>query len=623
MCGICGIAGLTNQQESSLVIRRMNNALSHRGPDAEGYYIKEQVAFGHRRLSIIDLSVYANQPFTEPTGRWALVFNGEIYNYKEVRDQLPQYHFTTSSDTEVILAAYIQWGPSCLEKFRGMFAFALWDEQEKKLFIARDRLGVKPLYYYCKEGHFLFASEIRSVLSSNLVKRQLNKQSLADYLKYQSIITPFTLIEGIFQLPAGHYLYYSDGKVEITRYWNLAEASRAQTEDTVTDVKKNIRHLLYQSVERRLVSDVPVGAFLSGGIDSTAVVAIMAQVSKEKPIAFTIGFKEKKYDETPYAEMVAKKYKVLHHKITLEPDDFLQELTHGLDAMDTPSGDGINTYVVSKAIRQSGIKVALSGVGGDELFIGYPVFDQFKKLQAAKSLFNHTRFLRKAFSALIPGGNQRRDRIKSLLQSPDTSIAHIYPLLRQIQTNANLDSLTNLPKTFSRNGSLEKLLEANAGKMNAFDPYGQVTMGEYLGYTQHVLLKDTDQMSMAVALEIREPFFDHDLVEYVTGLPDAVKGTAYPKQLLVESLQPLVPEEIVFRKKQGFVLPYDVWMRNELKDFCAAKIKQLAARSYFNGRKLTAYWQNFVQGKADIRWADIWIFIVLEHWLEKNNISTD
>lgn len=621
MCGISGIVGLGNRQESEKLIRVMNDALSHRGPDAEGFYVEDHMALGHRRLSIIDLSTAANQPFTDPSGRFILVFNGEIYNYQEVRNELSNYPFRTHSDTEVILAAYIQWGPSCLSKLKGMFAFALWDKTDKKLFIARDRFGVKPLYYYAKDGYFLFSSEIRSLLSSGLVPRKLNKQALSDYLKYQSVITPYTLVENILQLPAGHYMIHSEHDLVIRKYWDLTDVVPLPDDQGADKVMGNVKDLLFQSVERRLVSDVPVGAFLSGGIDSSAIVAIMAQVSRQKPVAFTIGFDEKEYDETAYAELIAKKYDVTHHKVKLRPDDFLDELPHALAAMDTPSGDGINTYVVSKAIRKNGIKVALSGVGGDELFVGYPIFHQFKKLQGYQKLFKYSSLLRKPLSKLLPSGNQKKDRIKAILELPDISIAAIYPLLRQIQTKAQINQLTKMNGLSDDPGTLEKFLSENLDKINVFDTYSQVSIADYYGYTQHVLLKDTDQMSMAVALEIREPFFDHDLAEYVISLPDVYKGIAYPKQLLVESLKPLVPDEVVFRKKQGFVLPYDVWMRNELKSFCSDKIRNLAGRDYFNGPNLTAYWQDFVDGKSNIRWADMWILIVLENWLQANGIE--
>ncbi len=621
MCGISGIIGLSNRQESDRIIRAMNDALSHRGPDAEGFYVEDKMALGHRRLSIIDLSTAANQPFFDPTGRYVLVFNGEIYNYQDIRTELTGYPFRTNSDTEVILAAYIQWGPDCLSKLKGMFAFALWDKTERKLFIARDRFGVKPLYYYHQDGYFLFSSEIRSLLSSKLIPRKLNKQALSDYLKYQSVITPFTLVEHIKQLPAGHYMLYSSTDLMIRKYWDITEVTPLKGGQDPEVVKKSVRDLLFQSVERRLVSDVPVGAFLSGGIDSSAIVAIMSKVSRQKPVAFTVGFDEKEYDETAYAELIAKKYDVTHHKVKLRPDDFLHELPHALDALDTPSGDGINTYVVSKAIRQSGIKVALSGVGGDELFVGYPIFHQFKKLQKFQTLFRSTSLLRKILAGIIPAGNQKDDRIKAILSSRDVSIASVYPLLRQIQTNAQIRQLTGLNDRPEQHGTLEKHLIENIGRLKAFDAYSQVSIADYWGYTQHVLLKDTDQMSMAVALEIREPFFDHDLVEYVVSLPDSCKGIAYPKQLLVESLKPLVPDEVVFRKKQGFVLPYDVWMRNELKTFCDDKIRSLASRDYFNGPKLSSYWQDFLENKSKIRWADMWILIVLENWLQANGIE--
>lgn len=621
MCGINGIIGNSDQQASGEAVRRMCQAMAHRGPDAEGIFVDDEVALGHRRLSIIDLSTAANQPFSDPSGRYVLVFNGEIYNFREIRDELKGTGFLTSSDTEVVLHAYLRWGPDCLSRFRGMFAFAVWDRSEKTLFFARDRFGVKPLYYHVEGSRVLFASEIRSLLNSGLIPRKLSRQALLDYLQHQSAITPLTLVEGILQFPAGHYGFIRNGKLTLHEYWDPSRVQIGEGSQDPAEVRKNIRDLLFRSVERRLVSDVPVGAFLSGGIDSSAVVAMMASVSSTKPMAFTVGFDEKKYDESAYAELVARKYNVAHEKVLLRPDHFLEELPDALRAMDTPSGDGINTYIVSKAIRKTGIKVALSGIGGDELFVGYPIFGQFKKLHGLNGIFTRTALIRKGLAALLPGNNQRMERIKALLKSPSTDISHVYPLLRQIQTDSQIGRLLNVSPEDRPEGTLEALLRSRQKELGKYGDYSQMSMADYLGYTQHVLLKDADQMSMAVSLEIREPFFDHDLVEYVLGLPDDMKGTRYPKQLMVESLAPLIPDEVVHRKKQGFVLPYDVWMRNELSSFCHEKITALSSRVHFRKEPLLAYWDDFLRGNARIRWTDIWIFVVLENWLSEHGVE--
>jgi len=619
MCGLCGIIGEMDSRRRTESIRGMNGSMAHRGPNASGFYEGKGIALGHRRLSIIDLSEASNQPFADATGRYQLVFNGEIYNYMEIRSELNDYSFTTLSDTEVILAAYMKWGSACVSRLQGMFAFAIWDAVESRLFMARDRFGVKPLYYYQQDGLLLIASEIRALLASGLVPRKIESLALEDYLKYQSVITPLTLVKGVMQLPAAHNADFRAGRLTVSRYWDITSAPQDRHDDIVV-ARRKIRDLLFASVEKRLVSDVPIGAFLSGGIDSTAVVAIMSKVSKKKPVAFTIGFKEKEYDETPYADLVASAYGVQHTKVMLEADDFLQDLPTALNALDTPSGDGLNTFTVAKAIRQSGITVALTGVGGDELFAGYPIFRQYSRLHGLDGIFRTLAPIRHSLAMVIPDRDHRTQRLKQLLLSSSTDIAEIYPLLRQIQTPVMVRRLLK-ESSNAVYGSLEKILASQQPSVGAFAPYSQVSISEYMGYTQHVLLKDTDQMSMAVSLEAREPFFDTELVEYVIGLPDEFKKGAYPKSLMVDALSPLIPEQIVHRKKMGFVLPYDRWIRKELKNFGDERIQSLCARDHFHADRIRSYWNDYQANRRKIRWPDIWILLVLSHWLDAHGME--
>lgn len=619
MCGIAGIVDHSRHYDLPELIRLVNDEMQHRGPDAAALFVEDEAALGHRRLSIIDLSEAANQPFHDDTGRYVIVFNGEIYNFQDVKRQLPDYPFRTSSDTEVVIAAFAKWGPACLDLLKGMFALAIWDRVEKTLFLARDRFGVKPLYYYRDGGLLIFASEIRAILASKLVPRKVNRPALAEYLRFQSFTAPVTLVEDILQLPAGTHMTWKQGQIEQKVYWDVTRRKQEIAERTLPEIHRRIRELLYASVERRLVSDVPLGAFLSGGIDSGAIVAIMSQVNKKTTNAFTVGFEEKEYDELPYAEIVAKKFGVQHNKVLLRADDFLNKLPFALNAMDTPSGDGPNTYVVAEAIRKSGITVALSGVGGDELFAGYPIFRQFQSVKGRG--FDATRLLRKGLAAVLPSADPKWAKWKGLLEAGSSRIADIYPVLRQIQNPHTIRRFLPAQPASPASGPMERLLKDKQPCMEQFGLLSQVSMADYLGYTQSVLLKDTDQMSMAVSLEVREPFFDHDLVEYVLNVPDNSKQPLFPKKLLVDSLAGLLPDEIVFRKKQGFVLPYDIWLRNELRAFCADRINRLSERGLFSSRALKTYWDDYVIKKPGIRSTDIWIFVTLEHWLEKNGVS--
>ena len=621
MCGIAGIVFRGPGQTSAGITERMCSAMSHRGPDDESFFHDEFVSLGHRRLSIIDLSSAANQPFFDVSERYVMVYNGEIYNFREIKNELPDYPFRTSSDTEVLIAAFIKWGPESISKFKGMFAFAVWDRQDKELFIFRDRLGVKPLYYYTDEGVFCFASELRAVMASGLVKKiDLDRKATADFFSFQSFGYPDSPVSAIKQLEAGSYVKIKNGHVEKTVYWTLTgNKPNFDFNDTIA-VKKHIRELLRDSVSRRLVSDVPVGAFLSGGIDSSTVVGLMAEVSPAKPATFNISFSESEFDESKYARVVADKFNTEHTTIPLKPEIFLEELENALNSMDVPSADGINTYVVSKAIRQAGITVALSGVGGDELFAGYPFFKQYTDLHKREKLFNNSGFIRRGFANVLEKTKSGKyHRIAEILSADHVSIEQIYPVFRRILSRELIRDLTKLD-TNHRSGIEENLMNF-AGEFSELPLLSQVSAAEYLGYTQQTLLKDTDQMSMAVSLEVREPFFDHDLIEFLLAVPDHIKYPKFPKSLLVESVSPLLPDEIVHRKKQGFLFPWELWMRRELKSFCEKQIAGLSARQFINGKELQAYWKRFLNNDPSVRWTELWLFIVLGYWLDKNHID--
>jgi asparagine synthase (glutamine-hydrolysing) len=603
------------------VIQGMTDAMRHRGPDSAGFFVESPIGLGHRRLSIIDLSSAANQPFIDHSGRYAMVFNGEMYNYEEVKRQIPEYPFVTTSDTEVLMAAFIKWGTDCLRLFRGMYAFAIWDRQEKELYMARDRMGVKPFYYFLKDDLFIFASEIRSILGTKQVQGKLDHAALLEYFSYQSVTGCCSIISGIRQLEAGTWMKVTKDGIEKKTYWDLTrEITPADYSDTKT-VQARIRELMLQSVQRRLVSDVPVGAFLSGGIDSSAVVGLMAEASTARPNTFNIYFEEKEYDESAYADIIAEKFNTIHTRILLKPSVFLDELHNALQAMDTPSGDGINTYVVSKAIREQGMTVALSGVGGDELFAGYPFFNQFLQLQKNNALWKTPLPLRRAMAAFLPAMNGKKGRMRQLLFAPSPAIDQVYPVFRQLLSPALLRELTSLMTSEKVITTLQQELERKGDDLKRLPLLSQVSVAEYLGYTQHTLLKDTDQMSMAVSLEVREPFFDQDLVQYIIGVPDRLKKPVYSKSLLVESLKPLLPDEIVFRKKQGFLFPWNVWLKNDLRSFCEKRIHNISRRYFVNGPALIKYWNRFLAGDKSVRWGEIWLFVVLEYWLEKNEVE--
>ncbi len=617
MCGIAGILAFTDTNSLQEQIRSMTDAIDHRGPDAAGHFVEGPIALGHRRLSIIDLSPLGNQPYSSANNRYQLVFNGELYNFQEVKATITDHSFKSTGDTEVLVEAWSRWGLAALPKFKGMFAFAIWDRQEETLWLVRDRLGVKPLYYSEQSNCLLFGSEIRSLLASGLVKKELNTDALAGFFRYQSVPGPHTIIQGVQELKAGCWMKIRAGKIESGSWWDIQARTAFTPPASKQEAQSEILRLLRTAVEQRLVSDVPVGAFLSGGIDSSAVVALMAEVSSRPPETFNISFSEKGFDESGYAELVAKKFNTRHHTILQKPEYMLDNLLPALAAMDTPSGDGINSYVVSKAIREAGITVALSGIGGDELFAGYPFFRQFRQAQKYKSSWALAKPLRTLMASLIGSGSSRKDRLKQLLQVKSPGIENLYPIFRQIITPADHQKFIRLGLPAA---DPVQLALQNLDRLHDFPEYSQVSIAEYLGYTQYTLLKDTDQMSMAVSLEVREPFFDHELIGYVLQIPDRLKEPAFPKQLLVEALGDRLPQEIVHRRKQGFVFPWEHWMKTELRAFCDAEIQAICSRDFINGQALQRQWQQFLKGDTSIRWIELWLFIILSHWLKKNEL---
>ena len=591
----------------------------HRGPDSGGSYVENNIALGHRRLSIIDLTDSANQPFIDPSGRYVLVFNGEIYNYLEVKAKLSDYQFKTNSDTEVILAAYIKFGIKCLDLFNGMFAFGLWDNQEQKLFIARDRMGVKPIYYYHKQNMFMFASETRALMAPGLFDKEIDDDSLADFLMNQAITAPYTLFANVYQLAAGEYGIFQNGTFQKQIYWHIEQQRSFDDINDPAKVKKEIKELLTKSVELRMISDVELGAFLSGGIDSSIIVALMAEITENPINTFSMVFHEKKYDESQYSNLIAKKYNTKHISITLEPKDFLNELPDALAAMDTPSGDGINSYVISKVVKKAGFTVALSGTGGDELFAGY---QHFKKFSSVKNniLFNASPYPLRKIAANVAGlvwPGIKGERFSAMMKLKDFNIENQYPLLRQVFSERSISRLM-VKDEAARNNRLSKLLISRSDAIHRLPVLSQFSVAEFLGYTQNVLLKDMDQMSMANSLEVREPFFDYKLVEYVLQIPDTEKSPTYPKSLLVESFANFLPDEIVHRPKMGFIFPWDQWLKDDLRPFVEMHLKLLGERKQFNKQEIDTLWRSFLADTGGVNWIHIWQLVVLSVYLTAN-----
>jgi asparagine synthase (glutamine-hydrolysing) len=633
---------LAGKERATSIIESMVRAIRHRGPDDAGLAWVEgkgsEVALGHARLSIVDLSAAGHQPMHDPrTGNW-LVFNGEIYNYRELREQLDdgRMPWASQTDTEVILKAYARWGIDCIDHLRGMFAFALWDAAQEELFLVRDRLGIKPLYFYAGPGYTLFASEVRAILASELVPRKIDPIALDQYLTYQSVPSSRTMISEVQTMPPGSWMSIrASGRVREHRYWDLLKnaATGPAIGGNREDVVRNIGQLLRKSVELHLVSDVPVGVFLSGGIDSSAIVAMIDELGVRAQ-SFSVVFAEGEYNEAAFARQVARTYRTEHTELRLTEDGMLGDLPIALASMDQPSGDGINTYVVSKAVREAGVKVALSGLGGDEFFIGYP---SLMRLERAMKLARRLAYLpataRHAAARAVEfvGGRSIQATKAAAMIDSDGSLAAMYPILRQVLSSAQRRSLYS-PAWRTENGLearalpdpyLEMLQSAYRDSPNA-EMFARISYAEGRTYMHDVLLRDTDQMSMAHALEVRVPLLDHKLIESVMGVPDLFKrpnGT--PKPLLVAAVGDSLPAEIVYRQKQGFTLPFADWMRGRLREFCESRLdaKRIADRGIFDAAQVHRLWMTFVQDSATVSWSRLWVLIALQEWIERNSMT--
>lgn len=627
---MCGIAGFTVTNAAQVnyagVISLMVNALKHRGPDAQNSWNDEVVYLGHARLSIIDLSESSNQPLHSSDNRYVIVYNGELYNYRELKLELQRvsfgskdqsYFFKTNSDTEVIIAAYQRWGTECLNKFNGMYAFALYDKVEKTLFIARDRIGIKPLYYSYKANQLVFASEIRSVLESGFVPRKLNREVINEYFLYQTVHSPNTIIEDVKMLMPGTYMLLKNNELRTFRYWNAPDYAAVNNDLDYKATCNKTQELLFQSVERRLIADVPFGAFLSGGIDSSAIVGVMSKLSSRKIETFNVSFDESEFSESVYAKKISELFNTQHHEIKLKPQDFLNQLPEALKATDHPSGDGPNTYVVSKATKNAGITMALSGLGGDELFAGYDVFKRMMEVDKKSYLNLFPAWMRSLPASLIKAQKKSiaGDKLYEALTQSSFNIASVYPLTRK-----NFSSVQE-KKLLGKTGSVHENIMKNLKRPEINKVLSYISILEMQTYMQNVLLRDTDQMSMAVALEVRVPFLDYKLVEFVLSVKDDFKYPSSPKKLLVDSLNGLLPDDIVNRPKMGFTLPWAHWMKNELKTFCETNIQSLAKRDFINEKTLLDLWQAFLNNDTKVTWSRIWHLVVLENWLTANKVN--
>jgi len=635
MCGIVGIFNFNNEDKvNENLLVKMRDIMIHRGPDDFGLWISkdEKVGLAHRRLSIIDTSSKASQPMSNEDNSIFIVFNGEIYNHSEIRPELERlgHRFKTDhSDTEVIVHAFEEWGIDCIQKFRGMFAFAIWDDNKKELYLVRDRIGIKPVYYTKKDGRVIFASEIKSILVDPKIKREVNSEGFYHFLSFLATPAPQTMFKDIFKLPAGCYLkIFKDGRSEVTKYWDVFDYTKPLTGVSESEITERIISELRTSVKYRKISDVPVGVFLSGGIDSSTNLALFSEDSSEKVNAFTIGYEgENKTceNEFKYAKLMASIINTDYHEKILNVNDFINFFKTLIFHQDEPIADPVcfPVYAVSKLAKDNGVTVCQVGEGSDELFWGYPswktMLDLYninskKYLNLVKKIGlyslkmigreekSYYEWLRRGLNnePLFWGG------IEIFFDNEKKNLLS-YDLKKEFKNYSSYEAIKNIYKNF-----LDKAWEKT--------PLAWMSYLDLNYRLPELLLMRVDKMSMAVSLEARVPFLDHKFVELAMSIPQDIKAkNGDLKYILKKAVKGIIPDAIINRKKQGFAVPIHEWFSQELGNFAFEKLKGFAKRTnYFNPKHIDNLITSVNSKKhtADRLWYLLNFVLWPEEWIE-------
>jgi len=626
MCGICGIVGSNGLgPDSRDLVRSMCASIIHRGPDDEGYYFDEQAALGMRRLSIIDLQT-GHQPISNEDGTVWTVYNGEIFNFPALREELLAngHRFTTRSDTEVIVHLYEEHGPEFMHKLNGMFAIALWDKARRRFLLVRDRLGVKPLHYCFRGDRLSFASELKALLKAGL-PRELDREALSQFFSFEYIPAPRTIFRGLAKLPPGHRLIFQDGRLDIQPYWDVRFRSRDLPRRRVQDYADEVYRRLKESVRIRLISDVPLGVFLSGGVDSSAVTALMSETAASRIQTYSIGFREESFDELAYARRVADHFGTDHTEFVVESSQVRDLVPVLMRFLDEPLADAsvIPTYIISKLARRH-VTVALAGDGGDELFGGY---DTYKADKVARLYRKVPRFLRQGLVRpavrLLPASKKRlsfefkaKKFIAGVEYPPEIANfiwwgAYTPEDRKKLFAPDFLASLREDP--FAPVSSC--LARAPGPEADTLDRLAYLDLKLYL---QDDLLVKVDRMSMANSLEIRTPFLDYTFVEFAATIPSRLKLKGFTsKYILKKMLRGRVPDEVLTRKKIGFDIPLGPWIREELWDFVNDTLSPaaLGRHGFFNAAYVRSLLEEHKAGAHNHRQL-LWPLIIFQFWYD-------
>ncbi|MEQ8416813.1 MAG: asparagine synthase (glutamine-hydrolyzing) [Imperialibacter sp.] len=616
MCGIFGKfveQGVLDQKQ----FKSVSEILAHRGPDAEGFFFSQdrQLGLGHRRLSVIDLRDIANQPMSSADGNWTITYNGEVFNYREVRQELMEEGvgpFKTDSDTEVVLLAWMHWGPFAVEKFNGMFAFAIWDQRNRDLWLCRDRLGIKPLFYSC-EGGLSFASELKGIFPLLTQPLTRSNRAIAAFLHLGFIPEPDTVYEEIKKFPSGHYgCYKGDKQLELVSYWKPEEKIGNRTAYTEKEALDAVESAISSSVKYRTIADVPFGTFLSGGTDSSLVTAIAAKLTSKPLLTFSIGFKEGKYDESKYAARVARQLGTEHAEFILSEREAMPLLEDMLATFDEPFADtsAIPTMMVSRLAREKAT-VILTGDGGDELFMGYGSYKWAQRLSnpLVKAMATPTKML-------LSMGSSRYRRVAGLLDLENDGFirSHIFSQEQYFFSSMEL-------KAFLRTNDHDDFYKYRdplglARKLSAAELQALFDLKVYL---KDDLLTKVDRASMKYGLECRVPLLDYRLVELALNLPETFKKRGQSKWILKKILERHLPKELIYRPKWGFSVPLSRWLRGELKYLIDEYLNDsvVEAVGVVNATLVKKMIERFMKGD-DYLYSRIWVLIVLHHWVVEN-----
>lgn len=625
MCGIAGIINLKHDGISEQTLKAMSDAIASRGPDSDGFYFDPSAGLAHRRLSIIDLST-GNQPMISACGRFVIVFNGEIYNFRELKHELLKQgaSFRTHSDTEVLLELFIRDGASCLDKLNGMFAFAVWDKLEKSLFLARDRMGKKPLYYAQIGDHFIFASELKALLKYPLLKKELCPAALKHYLVYEYVPAPMSIIKNVHKLKQGHVLTFKSGKFEIQRFWN--QKFNPTLEISEEEASRRLQDLLMKAVEYRMISDVPVGVFLSGGLDSSSVVALLSEIREAKNIkTFSINFEEQSFDESLYSSTVAKKFGTDHHEETLTASVMIDILPKVIDYLDEPFADYsiLPTYLLSRFTSKH-VKVALGGDGADELFCGYPTFFASRLAEVYQKTPGFMRSAIAASAKMLPTSDKDMSfdfKVRQFL----TGAAHNGVIRNQVWLSGI--SPQDEEGIFSQNFR-KKVADVNPHTLitDEMQHCDSTKLGDQILYfyqkfymCDDILVK-VDRASMAHSLEVRAPFLDVNVVEFVNSLPYdyKLKGVT-TKYLLKKTMNRKLPAMITQRAKKGFGVPISGWLKKELRPILHETLSQSRIRhdGIFEPQAIQKLVDDHLEGRRNNR-KQLFTLLMLHFWMSRH-----